>query len=73
MHTKINTTSALKDSEHAGRGQARRFTSKATARIVGVLYIIGTVAGILSLGPLSPLDAADLLPAVADGADRVMP
>lgn len=45
---------------------------KTTARTVGVLYIIGTVAGILTLGPLSPLDAPELLPAVADGADRVM-
>lgn len=47
-------------------------TEKTTARTVGVLYIIGTVAGILSLGPLNPLDAPDLLPAVADGAGRVM-
>lgn len=44
---------------------------KTTARTVGVLYITGTVAGVLSLGLLSPLDASDVLPAVAEGANQV--
>ena len=47
-------------------------THRKTAMIVGVLYIVGTVAGVLSMVVTSGLlDSPDDLSAVASNADRV--
>jgi hypothetical protein len=48
-------------------------TNRKTARIVGVLYIIGTVAGILSLVFMGPIrDAQDVLIGVSANENRVI-
>lgn len=48
-------------------------TEKTTARIVGALFITGTVAGALSAVALTPLlDAPDVLHAVAASPDRAL-
>lgn len=53
--------------EHIGRLDVRR-----TARIIGVLYIVGTVAGILARVAIAPIvGAPDLLGALAEGSARV--
>jgi hypothetical protein len=55
------------------RRKVHTFTNRTTARIVGVLFIIGTVAGALSLVPLTPLiDAPDVLRAVGQESDRAL-
>jgi hypothetical protein len=61
MHSARNTSGSL------------TYSRKTTARTVGALFIIGTVAGALSLVPLTPLvDAPDVLRAVGEGPDRAL-
>lgn len=73
MHTQTHTAGVLEDRDHAGRGQTRMFTNKTTARIVGALFIIGTLAGATSAVALTPLiDAPDVLRAVAESPDRAL-
>lgn len=68
-----NHPSVLADNRDASRQTMRTFTNKTTARIVGVLFIIGTVAGALSAVVLTPpIGAPDTLGAVGEGPDRAL-
>jgi hypothetical protein len=65
---------AFGDPPHAapGNDEAVTVTDRATARIVGVLYIVGTVAGVLSVVVTSgPLAGSDYLTKVASHAAQV--
>lgn len=71
MHTKANATGVSETAITQDEARRPTSTDKATARTVGVLFIIGTVAGALSAVALTPLlDAPDVLQAVADGPRR---
>jgi Domain of unknown function (DUF4386) len=75
MHTTGNTAgNPAYFRLHSGpRGEKSTFTDRTTARIVGVLFIIGTVAGALSVLPVFPLaDAPYVLRKVGEESGQAL-
>ena len=66
-------STSISNSSNKYKGESKMNTSRKTARIVGVLFIIGTVAGVLSFiftGPI--LDAPDYLIKVSANENQVI-
>lgn len=72
MTTTTNTADRVASTRHRRDEGTRRLDATRTARIVGALYIVGTVAGILARVAIAPVTTApDLLGALGDGTARV--
>lgn len=73
MRTQPVTSTAEADRDRPGPGTTEGSATRTTARTVGGLFIIGTIAGALSAVVLTPLlDAPDTLRAVGDDPGRAL-
>lgn len=73
MQTEANTTGVLETATPQDERRRPTSTDKAPARTVGVLFIIGSVAGALSAVTLTPLlEAPEVLLAVGDAPARAL-